>query len=446
VGCLIPFETNHLRKVGIVLKPDKLRPRSIAEPLPNPDPTPDGWPPPMTDEAKYGIAGEFLQAVEPCSEADPQALLAQLYAGFGNLVGSGPHFMVENTRHGTNLFVATVGDTAKARKGTAWDRDLDVLRRVDNEWATSRVESGLSTGEGVVNAVRDGSPPDDPGVQDKRVLFFEGDFCRPLRAMERPGNTLSPILRKCWDGGDLRVLTKTSPLKATGAHVSIVAQTTRYELLQSLGKAEMIGGLGNRFLCICARRAKLLPFGGNISGAALLGISERLKSAAASARQMGRMRLSTKARRLWGEEYPRLSAASPGLLGVMTSRAEPQVLRLAAVSALMNQSDKIQTQHLRAGLAIWSYSLASARFLFGDKQETKLDSRLLRILRESQGGLTRTRISAALNHHADADAIGSALERLKVKGLAKSKKKTTEGRSAELWFAISKEKSEKTPN
>jgi translation elongation factor EF-Ts len=61
----------------------------------------------------------------------------------------------------------------------------------------------------------------------------------------------------------------------------------------------------------------------------------------------------------------------------------------------------------------------------------KLDGKLLRILQETEGGITR--ISAALNHHADADAIGSALERLKVKGLAKSKKKTTEGRSAELW-------------
>jgi hypothetical protein len=418
----------------------------VPDALPNPDPVPDNWPRPMTDEAKFGIAGEFLQAVEPCSEADPQALITQFHAGFGSLVGSGPHFDVESTRHGTQLFVGTVGDTAKARKGTAWDRDMDVLRRVDWEWAAGRVESGLSSGEGVVNAVRDGSPPDDPGVQDKRILFFEGDFCRLLRAMDRPGNTLSPILRKCWDGGDLRVLTKTSPLKATGAHVSIVAQTTRYELRESLGKAEMLGGLGNRFLWICARRSKLLPFGGDTSGAAFLDISERLKSAAASARQMGRMRLSTKARKLWGDEYPRLSAALPGLLGAMTSRAEPQVLRLAAISALMNGSDEVRTAHLRAGLAIWSYSLASARFLFGDKQENRLDSRLLQILREARGGLTRTRISAALNHHAGADAITSALESLKEKGLAKSKKKTTEGRSAELWFAISKEKSEKTPN
>lgn len=152
------------------------------------------------------------------------------------------------------------------------------------------------------------------------------------------------------------------------------------------------------------------------------------------------MQLTPKARTLWSEEYPRLSSASPGLLGAMTSRAEPQVLRLSAICALMNQSDEIRTPHLRCGLAIWDYSFASARFLFGDKQLIKLDSRLLRILQEQRNGLTRTQISAALNNHFSGDAIDSALERLEEKGLAKSKKRKTKGRSAELWFASSAKK------
>jgi hypothetical protein len=164
--------------------------------------------------------------VEPFTEADPAGLLVQLYIGFGNLIGSSPHLLIENTRHGTNLYGAVVGDTAKARKGTSWDHAISILRPVDPVWARDRVESGLSSGEGVIATVHDGSPPDDVGVADKRVLFFEGDFSRTLKAMARSGNTLSPVLRKCWDSGDLRVITRHSSLRATGAHVSIIVQTT----------------------------------------------------------------------------------------------------------------------------------------------------------------------------------------------------------------------------
>ena len=411
--------------------------QSIPERVWKPEPPPDGWPAPMSEDARYGIAGEFLKMVEPRSEADPHAMIAQLYAGFGNIVGSNPHLKVEKTRHGTNLFVAVVGDTSKARKGTSWDRVLSILRPVDEEWLRDRVNSGASSGEGIINAVRDRSSPADPGIDDKRLLVFESDFSRALRAMERTGNTLSPILRSCWDGGDLSVLTKNSPLHATSTHVSCVVQTNGYELSESVGKSEIFGGLGNRFLWISARRLKLLPFGDESSGKGLRELSDRLRSAAIFARGVGRLELSMKARSLWIEEYPRLSSASPGLLGAMTSRAEPQVLRMAAICALMNESDTIRLPHLRVGLAIWEYALASARFLFGNTQTGKFERRLQRILEKAQGGLTRTEISSALNHHANADQIASALERLKERGLAKSKNKLTPGRRAELWFAKS---------
>jgi hypothetical protein len=87
--------------------------------------------------------------------------------------------------------------------------------------------------------VRD-STGDDPGVKDKRLLIFEGDFSRTQRAMARTGNTLGPILRKCWDGGDLRVATRNSPLKATQPHVTLVVQSTAFELVQNLTKADML--------------------------------------------------------------------------------------------------------------------------------------------------------------------------------------------------------------
>jgi hypothetical protein len=52
----------------------------------------------------------------------------------------------------------------------------------------------------------------DPGITDKRLMVIEPEFASALAVADRPGNTLSPLLRKAWDGAKLNTLTKNSPL------------------------------------------------------------------------------------------------------------------------------------------------------------------------------------------------------------------------------------------
>jgi hypothetical protein len=107
-------------------------------------PTHDQWPEPMSDDAFYGLAGDFVRLVLPESEADPHALLLAFLLGFGCMVGRGPYYQVEATSHFVNLFCVIAGDTSKARKGTATDRATDILSRVDHGFMESRKQSGLS--------------------------------------------------------------------------------------------------------------------------------------------------------------------------------------------------------------------------------------------------------------------------------------------------------------
>ena len=83
------------------------------------------------------------------------------------------------------------------------------------------MKGGLSSGEGLINEVRDevkkwnGKDGTwevvDPGVSDKRLMVNEPEFAGALLAADRHGNLLSPIIRKAWDGGKLETLTKSSP-------------------------------------------------------------------------------------------------------------------------------------------------------------------------------------------------------------------------------------------
>src|SRR5436190_135500 len=104
------------------------------------------WPAQLGSAAYHGLVGEYVRAVEPHTEGDPAAVLIQTLVCVGNALGRGPHFYVEDTRHGANLFACVVGDTSAARKGTSLDRARRFIQVADPDWAAANDgEGGLST-------------------------------------------------------------------------------------------------------------------------------------------------------------------------------------------------------------------------------------------------------------------------------------------------------------
>ena len=89
------------------------------------------------------------------------------------------------------------------------------------------------------------------------------EMARVLKVSHRDGNILSDVIRECFDSGQLRVMTRGEPLNVDGAHVGIIGHITRDELLRYLNDTEMANGFANRFMWICVRRSKTLPFGGD---------------------------------------------------------------------------------------------------------------------------------------------------------------------------------------
>ena len=73
---------------------------------------------------------------------------------FGNIIGRGAYFVVEDTRHHCNETVLAAGDTAKGRKGTSLGRVRHLMRSVDQWWEQDRVMTGLTSGEGLIYNVR----------------------------------------------------------------------------------------------------------------------------------------------------------------------------------------------------------------------------------------------------------------------------------------------------
>jgi hypothetical protein len=405
------------------------------------------WPM-MSRDAYYGLAGDVVEQIEPHTEADPVAILIQFLTCAGNIIGNCPHYQVEGSRHRANLFGVLVGQSSKARKGTSWDRISEIIKTADERWFSDRAKGGLSSGEGLINEVRDEFKKwngkegaweiIDPGVSDKRLMVTEPEFAGALVAADRHGNTLSSVIRKAWDGGKLSTMTRSSPLCATGAHISLIGHITIEELRARLTRTDMANGFANRFLFMLVKRSNLLPFGGDELDDGLISeLGERLKGAISSASNIGRVGWTSPARDAWKAVYGQLSEGKPGLLGAVTSRGEAQCVRLALVYALLDGAANIDLPHIRAALAIWEYAEASAAHIFGASLGDNVADDIMRALQNAgREGMSRTAIRDLFGRHQSADRIGAALALLATRGRARTETRQTAGRPTEIWIAM----------
>ena len=403
-------------------------------------PVPEKKRPTLDDTALYGIAGDLVREIEPHTESDRAALLGGILVDFGSAAGRNGYAQLEGDLHYMNENLVKVGSSSHGRKGTARGRVGAFYVKVDPQWASNCQASGLSSGEGLIYAVRDEVSATrkgqieviDAGVKDKRLLVVEPEFASVLKVATREGNILSPVVRQGWDHGNLRVLTRNNPLRATDAHISIDADITDQELHKYFTETEAANGFGNRFLWLSVERSKFLPEGG---GSPDLGpLVNWFQQALTFASEPREFRRDDEARELWAKEYPKLSKGAPGLYGAVTSRAEAHVLRLSVIYAALDQSPTIQIQHLQAALSFWKYCDESAAYIFGDATGDWVADRILEALRQSDG-MSKTDLHRLFGNNTASARIGSALEMLESIGKARREQAIPNGRTVDVWKA-----------
>jgi hypothetical protein len=356
------------------------------------------------------------------------------------------------TRHGVNLFSVVIGETSKARKGTATDCALDMLAKVDAGFMSSRLRSGLSSGEGLIQAVRDAREEDVPirakdgsplrferqwvdnGEPDKRLLVVESEFASVLQQTGREGNILSAVLRDAWDGRPLRILARSNKDSCQQPHISLIGNVTAEELKRLLTTTDRANGFGNRILWCCSRRSKLLPYGGRpVDSTKRDALVERLRQAVEAAGEIGVVQFDEEAYYAWDNVYAILSQGASGLFGSMTARAEAQVVRLSTLYALLDRSPLIRLEHLKAAQEVWGYCEESVRFIFGDVLGDETADAILQLLKNAPQGMTQTEINRSFGSHKPAAEMGRALALLQGKGKLQAEQESTGGAKSTRW-------------
>ena len=280
--------------------------------------------PPITEEM-FPPPLDVLCAACRQTEVHPAAAGIQFLVALGNMLGRDVYTYVAETRHGTNENALVVGPTATGRKGDAANLALAPLEVVEPAWFGT-IAGGLSSGEGLIHAVRDPVTASkngddvvtDPGITDKRLLCLETEFSAVLKQFRRDTNILSNTLRQAWDAKHvLRTLTKTSPTKATEAHISLLGHATPEDLREYLSDLDVANGVANRFLIAASERPRIDPSPTRLSAENHKRIAEHIRAALDHGRGLGHVPRTEAAERLWCDLYPELSRHRPGLLGAL---------------------------------------------------------------------------------------------------------------------------------
>jgi hypothetical protein len=389
--------------------------------------------------------GELVEASTAHTEASPAAIGMQVLVALGNAVGRAPHMWVGETRHSVNEFALIVGDTSTSGKGDSRHIALAPVEEADPDWRRL-IASGLSSGEGVIHAVRDAGYSlnrmgervlTDEGVQDKRLLIVETEFSQALKMFRREGNILSNVLRDAFDGKYvLRTLTKTSPTVATEAHISLIGHATPEDLRAYLADLDAANGTGNRFLFVATERVRELPNPPRMPPAVRDRLAGQMREVLEQARRVQTLRRTERAADLWCTLYPEVKKPRPGLRGKLLARGAAHVTRLSCLFALLDRSALVDVAHLRAAAAWWDYVVESVDVIFAGRTGDDVADRIRTEMLPGQR-LSLTDIREQLfGGHVSAGKLRDGLELLRQLGEVRVEPETTGGRPREMVMRI----------
>ena len=166
-------------------------------------------PPELSPEAYHGILQGICDEATRHSEASPVAIAANTISTFSAMIGRSAHQYIGDGICHARPFQLVIGNTAKARKGTAEEAPRRIFNEVERileqdlgSYCTrlKRHAGGLSTGEGLGWSIHDDVVNDageviEKGTDDKRLYVVEAEFAGAMAVASRDKNTLSATLR-----------------------------------------------------------------------------------------------------------------------------------------------------------------------------------------------------------------------------------------------------------
>lgn len=317
----------------------------------------------LAQAAKIGLIHDTAQYFADHSGADYAPLALGLITQLGAFLGQRSWLTIpEPERQYPKIYGVVIGPSSSGKEQTiGWPSEL--LRRIEPDWVSGRTLGGISSGEGLAEAIqtmdRDGAVG-SPGS----ALVLLGEMGQLFTQIRRDGSATLPILLRMWDGdGRLQVPTRKDPVQLDKSHVGLLGCTSPQQFQRGFDQSSWESGFGNRFLMSYNSGTKPPS---SYSGAPD-GLFNRIVlewSGRLSKLPSGSMQLSSSGRAFWEGIIDSLWEVERSG-GDRAGRTRAKVLRIAMIYAISEGSTLINPEHLQAGIAWVDYHHDVVAMLLG---------------------------------------------------------------------------------
>ena len=387
--------------------------------------------PRLNEDTMPGILGDIVLADCKDNEVDPMSVLLDVLSHFGTHV-SNPYIEYRGFNQHCHMNFATVGNSSRACVGTSSNTASRIFGKILDK--PQYLEGHLSTGENLLNAVRDHIPSSannrgnqvtlSPSTSDKRLLFRENEIRFAFANAKRPGNSLLETVSGLFKNGNAELTVNSGKISATAAHVSIFARTSCTDFSALTNDANQSGEFASHFLWFLVDRFKPVPRPKGMTDEEVESFRKRIERIILAANSLERIEMSNTAWVLWDKIYPALTKTEHGVAGIVVSRSEIHTIRLALLYALVAERKRILAKDLGAAFALVQYAQESASIIFkGDLRKNK-DQKILCALHVAPNHeMSRTEISEIFGRNVDSGHIDLTLKMMEKSKLIEIEKK-----------------------
>lgn len=239
-------------------------------------------------------------------------------------------------------------------------------------------DGGIATAEGLIYELKD-EPHGEESANDKRRCIVEEEWVNTLIKCRTNGSTLSPVIRKLFDGGSFSPMIKHDRITSTSPHVCFVGHITPSEFLAEIKATEISNGFNNRFLTIYAVPKAVIPFPKDLDTSSLDKVATELADAIHWCNDEKRvLEMAPCFKELWAVQAFRLDQLGPpeSLESKLLARAAHYALIISGLFAALEKSTLLKKEHLVAALAWIDYWQSSIRYVFNTEAEALENKKL----------------------------------------------------------------------
>ena len=390
-------------------------------------------PAPLDIEALWlpkGLLG-LVEHYRPISDAPFSSLVLASLCVFGALAGPKPTLRWRGDQR-ASVWGVLVGDSRWARKG----QTIRVVRRAFSQVDALTFDirkSGIASPEKFI-ALLNEAKSNTLGS----LLIEEQELRSVITIASREGNNFSSILRQAWDGDDVSTHSMArGSISASGYHAAFLAGVSPPDL-DRLPADDLANGWANRFLWFWSDGPRGDGAFDPVADDSLdPSLRDYLRECINRARALGSSSLLIAPRYTMSLDAPALARLEAlfasldvrpiGTIGILRQRMPDHVIRVALLSALLDQRSVVSLDDVTFGEAMAGYGVASMRAFFGARVDDEVGRYILDLLHQAPDGWLNTSTLSRLTHK-EGSRVNTALRSLQGTGLVVREVRKTGGR------------------